>query len=116
MTMYSLNLMRIALELATEDPVYEDIATKFFGHFLYVAGALSRLGSDPIADPESDAPDLPSFDFWDEQDQFYYDVLHLPNGRVERNSRSPTSRANRSPACSAATRTGADRSGFRSTS
>ena len=84
MAMYSLNLMRIALELATEDPVYEDIATKFFEHFLYVAGALSRLGSDPIADPESDAPDLPGFDFWDEQDQFYYDVLHLPGGRVER--------------------------------
>ena len=84
MAMYSLNLMRIALELATEDPVYEDIATKFFEHFLYVAGALSRLGSDPIADPESDEVDLPGFDFWDEQDQFYYDVLHLPGGRVER--------------------------------
>ncbi|HEV7672517.1 MAG TPA: glucosidase [Thermoanaerobaculia bacterium] len=84
MAMYSLNLMRIALELAIEDPVYEDIATKFFEHFLYVAGALSRLGSDPIADPESDEIDLPGFDFWDEQDQFYYDVLHLPGGRVER--------------------------------
>ncbi len=84
MAMYSLNLMRIALELATDDPVYEDIATKFFEHFLYVAGALSRLGSDPIADPESDALEVPGFDFWDEQDQFYYDVLHLPGGRVER--------------------------------
>jgi hypothetical protein len=68
MAMYSLNLMRIALELAANDPVYEDIATKFFEHFLYIAGALRQIGSDDI-------------DFWDDEDQFFYDVLHLPGGR-----------------------------------
>ncbi len=71
MAMYCLNLMRIALELATVNPVYEDIATKFFEHFLYVAAALSNLGGEGV-------------DFWDEEDQFFYDVLHLPDGRLER--------------------------------
>ena len=46
--MYTLNLMRIALELATEDPVYEDIATKFFEHFLYIADAMTNIGGDGI--------------------------------------------------------------------
>jgi len=71
MAMYSLNLMRIALELARTNPVYEDIATKFFEHFLYIAAALTNLGGDGI-------------DLWDEQDEFYYDVLHLPDGHSER--------------------------------
>ncbi|HTQ79607.1 MAG TPA: glucosidase, partial [Thermoanaerobaculia bacterium] len=67
--MYSLNLMRIALELAYRlNPVYEDIATKFFEHFLYIAGALKKIGSTDI-------------DLWDEEDQFFYDVLRLPNGQ-----------------------------------
>ncbi|MEA2693720.1 MAG: hypothetical protein QOJ16_3107 [Acidobacteriota bacterium] len=68
MAMYSANLMRIALELAANDHVYEDIATKFFEHFLYIAGALSKIGSGDI-------------DLWDEEDQFFYDVLRLPDGR-----------------------------------
>jgi hypothetical protein len=68
MAMYSANLMRIALELAANDYVYEDIATKFFEHFLYIAGALSKIGSGDI-------------DLWDEEDQFFYDVLRLPDGR-----------------------------------
>jgi hypothetical protein len=68
MAMYSLNLMRIALELALHDPVYEDIATKFFEHFLQIAAAMSRVASDGSG-------------LWDEQDEFYYDVLRLP-GRV----------------------------------
>jgi hypothetical protein len=75
MAMYCLNLLRIALELATVNPVYEDIATKFFEHFLYVAAALSNLGADE---------DEGGVDFWDEQDQFFYDVLHLPDGGLER--------------------------------
>jgi hypothetical protein len=67
MALYSVNLMRIALELAANDAVYEDIATKFFEHFLYIAGALSKIGSSDI-------------DLWDDADQFFYDVLRLPGG------------------------------------
>ena len=67
MAMYSLNMLRIALELAIENPVYENIATKFFEHFLYIAKALNDLGGDGEG-------------LWDEEDQFYYDVLHLPSG------------------------------------
>ncbi|MFL5270162.1 MAG: MGH1-like glycoside hydrolase domain-containing protein [Stellaceae bacterium] len=67
MAMYTLNLMRIALELALGDHVYEDIASKFFEHFLYIAEAMTNIGGDGIG-------------LWDEQDEFYYDVLHLPDG------------------------------------
>jgi hypothetical protein len=67
MGMYCLNMLAIALELAQTNPVYEDIATKFFEHFLYIADAMDRIG-------ENEA------DLWDEKDGFYYDVLHLPNG------------------------------------
>jgi hypothetical protein len=67
MAMYTLNLMRIALELALEDLVYEDIASKFFEHFLYIAEAMTNIGGDGIG-------------LWDEKDEFYYDVLHCPNG------------------------------------
>jgi len=68
MAMYSLNLMRMALELAQHNRVYEDIATKFFEHFLGIAAAINGV--------EDGAPGL-----WDEADQFYYDALHLPDGR-----------------------------------
>jgi hypothetical protein len=69
MAMYSLNLMRIALELAVHNPVYQDIATKFFEHFLSIAEAMSsRMGENG------------SVDLWDDEDEFFYDVLHLPNG------------------------------------
>jgi hypothetical protein len=68
MAMYTLNLMRIALELALGDHVYEDIASKFFEHFLYIAEAMTNIGGDGIG-------------LWDEQDEFYYDVLHLPDGQ-----------------------------------
>jgi hypothetical protein len=66
MAMYSLNLMRIALELAEHNHVYEDIASKFFEHFLNIAEAMSCMYSDGIG-------------MWDEEDQFFYDVLNLPN-------------------------------------
>ena len=66
MAMYSLNMLRIALELAIENPVYENIATKFFEHFLYIAKALNEVGGSGEG-------------LWDEEDQFYYDVLHLPS-------------------------------------
>ncbi|MGE4182786.1 MAG: glucosidase [Limisphaerales bacterium] len=68
MAMYSLNLMRMALELALHNNVYEDIATKFFEHFLGIAAAINGV--------EDGAPGL-----WDESDEFYYDALCLPDGR-----------------------------------
>ncbi|HXV75402.1 MAG TPA: hypothetical protein VD788_03720 [Candidatus Polarisedimenticolaceae bacterium] len=71
MAMYSLNLMRIALELARENEVYEDVATKFFEHFLYIAAAMNNVGGDGI-------------ELWDPDDEFYYDVLHTPDGRSSR--------------------------------
>ena len=71
MAMYSLNLMRIALELASEDPVYEDIASKFFEHFLYIAEAMTDL---------RDVEGEEAVGLWDEQDMFYYDILNLPDG------------------------------------
>ena len=67
MAMYALNLMRIALELAQHNHVYEDIATKFFEHFLHIAEAMSGMGEDKTA-------------LWDDEDKFFYDVLHTPNG------------------------------------
>ncbi|MDX7949823.1 glucosidase [Lichenihabitans sp. Uapishka_5] len=70
MAMYALNLMRIALELARDNPVYEDIATKFFEHFLYIAEAMTTMGESGEA----------SSGLWDEQDGFYYDMLNLPDG------------------------------------
>jgi hypothetical protein len=68
MAMYCLNLMRIALELAKHNHVYEDIATKFFEHFLQIAEAMTNVG-DGIG-------------LWDEEDGFYYDVLNLPSGQA----------------------------------
>ncbi len=67
MGMYSLNMLAIALELAKEDMAYEDVASKFFEHFVYIAQAISNLGGEGIS-------------LWDEQDGFFYDVLHLPSG------------------------------------
>jgi hypothetical protein len=67
MGMYCLNMLAIALELAKEDPAYEDIASKFFEHFVYIAHAMNNFGSHATS-------------LWDEEDGFYYDVLHLPNG------------------------------------
>jgi hypothetical protein len=67
MAMYSLNLLAIALELASEDPAYEDVASKFWEHFLYIAHAMTNRGGDGI-------------ELWDDEDGFFYDVLHLPDG------------------------------------
>lgn len=69
MAMYSLNLMRIALELAQHNSVYEDIATKFFEHFLNIAEAMNNIGECGIG-------------LWDEQDEFYYDVLNTSDGEI----------------------------------
>src|SRR5204862_10594 len=71
MGMYCLNMLAIALELAREDPVYEDLASKFFEHFLYIADALNDIGGMGVP-------------LWDNDDEFFYDVLHFPDGRFER--------------------------------
>jgi hypothetical protein len=65
MCMYSLNMMRIALELARTNPIYQDMATKFFEHFLYIANAMAGMGKN-------------NTDLWDEADEFFYDVLKRP--------------------------------------
>ena len=66
MAMYCLNMLAIALELSIEDDAYEDVASKFWEHFVYIADAMNDLGEDNIS-------------LWNEDDGFYYDVLHLPN-------------------------------------
>lgn len=67
MAMYCLNMMHIALQLALSlNRVYEDIATKFFEHFLYVAQAMEKRVADD--------------GLWSEKDRFYYDVLSFPDG------------------------------------
>ena len=71
MGMFCLNMLRIAVELARENPVYESIATKFFEHFLSIAAAMNNLGGKGIG-------------LWDEEDEFFYDVLHTPGGRYVR--------------------------------
>jgi Mannosylglycerate hydrolase MGH1-like glycoside hydrolase domain len=65
MGMYCLNLLEIAMELGRHNPSYEDVASKFFEHFMYIAHAMNTLG------------------LWDDDDGFFYDVLRLPNGRVQ---------------------------------
>jgi|HubBroStandDraft_6_1064221.scaffolds.fasta_scaffold00488_18 hypothetical protein len=67
MAMYSLNLLAIALELATEESCYEDLASKFWEHFIYIAHAMSHRGRHSIG-------------LWNQQDGFFYDVLKLPDG------------------------------------
>jgi hypothetical protein len=68
MAMYCLNLLGMALELASEDPVYEDVASKFWEHFVYIAHAIQR-------------PDDPALGLWDEEDGFFYDEIHHADGR-----------------------------------
>src|SRR5437868_10300192 len=70
MGMFCLNMMRIALELARNNRVYENIATKFFEHFLGIAAAMNNVGD--------------GLGLWDDADEFYYDVLRLPNEQFTR--------------------------------
>ena len=65
MAMFSLNMLKIALELATVKPVYEDMASKFFEHFLYIATAVHGNGEDSL---------------WDPAEGFYYDRVRMPDG------------------------------------
>jgi hypothetical protein len=68
MAMYCLNMLAIALELARVRPPYEDVATKFFEHFIYIADAINH----PRGREEG---------LWDAEDGFFYDEAHLPDGR-----------------------------------
>jgi len=68
MAMFTLNMLRMSLELAKENPTYQSLATKFFEHFLYIAGAIANVDNEGI-------------NMWDEEDEFFYDVLHLPDNR-----------------------------------
>ncbi|CAD7803042.1 hypothetical protein CHRY9390_01016 [Chryseobacterium aquaeductus] len=67
MAMYALNMMRISMELAQYYQVYEDMAIKFFEHYLYIAEAMENMGEDKEG-------------LWNEEDGFFYDVLQLANG------------------------------------
>jgi len=69
MGMYCLNMLGIALELARTRPAYEAVATKFFEHFIYIANAINA----PITE----------HGLWDAEDGFFYDKLHLPDGRTQ---------------------------------
>jgi len=64
MGMYCLNMLAIAMELGREDRTYGDMASKFFEHFTYIAQAMNNRGGEGI-------------ELWDEEDGFFYDVLHL---------------------------------------
>jgi hypothetical protein len=67
MGMFCLNMLTIALELAVQNAAYEDIALKFFEHFLFIAEAMNNIAGEGIS-------------LWDEQDEFFYDVLHFEHG------------------------------------
>ncbi|MGC2694643.1 MAG: glucosidase [Candidatus Angelobacter sp.] len=67
MAMYSLDMMAIALELSRNDPIYEDVASKFWEHFIYIARAMNHMGDDGLS-------------LWNEEDGFFYDVLHSSDG------------------------------------
>ncbi len=67
--MFCLNMLAIALELARENPAYEDVASKFFEHFVYIAHAINNIAGEGI-------------ELWNVEDGFFYDVLLLPNGQA----------------------------------
>jgi hypothetical protein len=68
MAMYCLNMLEIALEISQHNPNYEDVTTKFFEHFVYIAESLNRIGENWTSS-------------WDEEEGFFYDVLAMPDGR-----------------------------------
>jgi hypothetical protein len=71
MALYCLSMLEIALELAKEEPEYEDIAYKFYEHFVQIGAAMDRLGVNVD-------------ELYDEEDGFYYDLLRLPSGFASR--------------------------------
>jgi len=71
MVFFSQQMLRIAVELALHEPLYEEFAEKFFEHTIQIAGAMDRIG-------------INRDDMWDEEDGFYYDVLRFPDGSATR--------------------------------
>ena len=71
MGFFCLYLMRIALELARHNRVYEGVATKFFEHFIYIGAAMKKMGGR-------------QYQLWDEKEGFFYDVLRYPNGEFHK--------------------------------
>jgi hypothetical protein len=69
MAAYSLGMLRVAIELAKHNPVYQDVASKFLEHFLRVAHAMTNIGGSGVS-------------LWNEEDGFFYDVLHLESGEI----------------------------------
>ena len=69
MALFSQNMLELSVELAANDPIYEDMVIKFAEHFLYIASAMNRPGEEGM---------------WDEEDGFYYDLLRLPDGSGQR--------------------------------
>ena len=69
MALFSQNMLEMSVELAAQDPNYEDMVFKFIEHFYYIASAMNRSGDEGM---------------WDEEDGFYYDILRLPNGHIQR--------------------------------
>lgn len=71
MVFFSQRMLQIAIELALQDPLYEDLAIKFFEHTMWIAGAMDRIGDNQD-------------ELWDEEDGFFYDVLRMPDGNATR--------------------------------
>jgi len=71
MAFFSQQMLRIAVELALHNPAYEEFATKFFEHTLWISSAMDRVGENQD-------------DMWDEEDGFFYDVLRFPDGGATR--------------------------------
>ncbi len=71
MAFFSQQMLRISVELALHHPVYEEFASKFFEHTLWISAAMDRLGENQD-------------DMWDEEDGFFYDVLRFPDGAATR--------------------------------
>ncbi|MFO1153699.1 MAG: glucosidase [Rhodospirillales bacterium] len=69
MAFFASMMLRIAIELATDDPMYESMAVKFADHYFRIGAAMDRIGDN-------------NDELWDEEDGFYYDVLHFPDGNA----------------------------------
>ena len=70
MAMYSLNMMRMSIELAQVNPAYQESSSKYFSHFLYIVGSIHKIGKHTVG-------------LWNEEDKFYYDTIYLKNGVKE---------------------------------
>ncbi|WP_232296175.1 glucosidase [Terriglobus sp. TAA 43] len=68
-SLFCQNMLEISVELASHDSFFQDMATKFAEHFLWIAKALNQTGAEGM---------------WDEEDGFYYDILRLPDGSCQR--------------------------------